>query len=45
MPGATAADTSTLTVRQEATNMQQQIRNDTVRAVQQGATRTSRAAP
>ena len=45
MPGATAADTSTLTVPQQAANMQQQIRNDTVRALQQGADRNARATP
>ena len=45
MPGATAADTSTLTVPQQAANMQQKIRDDTVRALQQGADRNSRAAP
>jgi len=45
MPGATAADTSTLTVPQQAANMQQQIRNDAARALQQGADRNARAAP
>ena len=45
MPGATAADTSTLTVPQQAANMQQQIRNEATRALQQGADRSSRAAP
>ena len=45
MPGATAADTSTLTVPQQAANIQQQIRNDATRALQQGADRNARAAP
>ena len=45
MPGATAADTSSLTVPQQAANMQQQVRNDTVRALQQGADRNARATP
>ena len=45
MPGATAADTSTLTVPQQAANMQQQMRNDATRALQQGADRNARAAP
>jgi hypothetical protein len=45
MPGATAADTSTLTVPQQAANMQQQIRNDAARALQQGADRNARATP
>ena len=43
MPGATAADTSTLTVPQQAANMQQQVRNDVNRALQQGADRNARA--
>ena len=45
MPGATAADTSTLTVPQQAQNIQQQFRDDTARALQQGANRNSRASP
>jgi hypothetical protein len=45
MPGATAADTSSLTVPQQAANMQQQMRNDVNRALQQGADRNARAAP
>ena len=45
MPGATAADTSTLTVPQQAQNIQQQFRDDTARALQQGANRNARASP
>jgi len=45
MPGATAADTSGLTVPQQAQNIEQQVRNDTVRALQQGADRNARADP
>ena len=45
MPGATAADTSTLTVPQQARNIQQQVRDDAARALQQGADRNARAAP
>ena len=45
MPGATAADTSTLTVPQQAANMQEKVRNDAARALQQGADRNNRAAP
>ena len=45
MPGATAADTATLTVGQQAQNIQQQFRDDTARALQQGANRSSRASP
>ena len=45
MPGATAADTSNLTVPQQAANIQQQFRNDATRALQQGADRNARASP
>lgn len=45
MPGATAADPSDLTVPQQARNIQQQFRDDTARALQQGADRNARAAP
>ena len=45
MPGATAADTSGLTVPQQSRNLQQQVRDDTVRALQQGVNRNARAAP
>ncbi len=43
MPAATAADTSGLTVRQESQNLQQRVRDDTARALQQGADRNARA--
>ncbi len=43
MPGATAADTSDLTVPQQSRNIQQQFRDDTARALQQGADRNARA--
>jgi len=43
--GATAADASGLTVPQQAQNIQQQVRQDTVRALQQGADRNARADP
>jgi hypothetical protein len=45
MPGATAADSTGLTVPQQAHNLQEQVRNDTVRAMQQGMDRNARAAP
>ena len=45
MPGATAADTSGLTVPQQARNLQDQVRNDTARALQQGMDRNARAMP
>ncbi|MEP7058123.1 MAG: hypothetical protein ABI809_10180 [Caldimonas sp.] len=45
MPGATPADTSGLTVPQQARNIQQQFRDDATRALQQGADRNARAAP
>ncbi len=43
MPAATAAETSGLTVRQESQNLQQRMRDDTARALQQGADRNARA--
>jgi hypothetical protein len=45
MPGATAADTSALTVPQQSRNLQEQVRNDAVRAMQQGMDRNARADP
>jgi len=45
MPGAVAADTSGLTVPQQAQNIQQQFKDNTARALQQGADRNSRASP
>lgn len=45
MPGAVAADTSDLTVPQQSRNIQQQFRDDTARALQQGANRDARANP
>jgi len=44
-PGAIAADATGLTVPQQAQNIQQQVRNDTVRALQQGVDRNARADP
>jgi hypothetical protein len=43
MPGATAADTAGLTVPQQSQNIQQQFRDNTARALQQGADRNARA--
>jgi hypothetical protein len=45
MPGAVAADTAGLTVPQQAQNIQQQFRDNTTRALQQGADRNARANP
>jgi hypothetical protein len=45
MPGAVAADTSGLTVPQQAQNIQQQFRDNTTRALQQGVDRNARASP
>ena len=45
MPGAMAADVSGLTVPQQSKAMQDKIRDDTARALQQGAERTQRADP
>ena len=44
-PGATPADTSGLTLPQQSRSLQQQVRDDTARALQQGADRNARAAP
>jgi type II secretory pathway pseudopilin PulG len=43
MPGAVAADTSGMTVPQQSQNLQQQVRDRTVRALQQGVDRNARA--
>ena len=43
MPGAMAGDVSGLTVPQQARSMQDKARDDTLRALQQGADRTQRA--
>ena len=45
MPGATGADTTGLTLPQQSNNLQQRFRDDTARALQQGADRNARAAP
>jgi len=45
MPGAVAADPNGMTVPQQARNIQEQVRNDTVRALQQGVDRNARANP
>jgi hypothetical protein len=45
MPGAVAADTSGLTVPQQAQNIQQQFKDNTARALEQGAERNNRASP
>jgi hypothetical protein len=45
MPGAIGADTTGLTVPQQAQNIQQQFKQSTERALQQGADRGARAAP
>jgi len=45
MPGAVAADTSGLTVPQQAQNIKQQFRDNTTRALQQGADRSAGANP
>ncbi|MGK2901209.1 MAG: hypothetical protein ACSLE9_21390 [Burkholderiaceae bacterium] len=45
MPGAEAADTTGLTVPQQAQNIQQQFRQSTERALQQGVDRNARSAP
>ena len=42
MPGAVAADTSDLTVPQQAQNIQQQFKDSTTRALQQGADRSAK---
>ena len=43
MPAAMAADTNGLTVPEQARNMQQKARDDTVRAMQKGMERNDRA--
>ena len=43
MPGAMAADTNALSVPDQARNMQQKMRDDTVRAMQKGMERNDRA--
>ena len=45
MPGATAADVGGLTVPEQSRNIQQQFRDDTARALQQGVDRNARATP
>ncbi len=45
VPGAVAADVSGLTVPQQSKALQDKIRDDTARALQQGAERTQRADP
>ena len=43
VPGATAADTSGPSVPEQSRNIQQQFRDDTARALQQGVDRNARA--
>ena len=45
VPGTTATDVSGLTVPQQSKALQDKIRDDTARALQQGAERTQRADP
>lgn len=45
MPGATAADTAGMTVQEQSRNIQQQFRDNTAAALQQGVDRNARAAP
>jgi hypothetical protein len=45
MPGAVAADTSGVTVPQQAQNIQQQFKQSTERALQQGVDRNARSSP
>ena len=45
MPGGVAADTSGLTVPQQAQNIQQQFKQSTERALQQGVDRNARSSP
>ena len=45
MPGAMAADVGGLTVPQQSRALQDKIRDDTARALQQGAERNQRADP
>jgi len=44
IPGATAADVSGLTVPEQSKALQDKVRDDTVRALQQGAERTKQRA-
>jgi hypothetical protein len=43
MPGAVAADPNAATVPQQARNIEQKVRDDAVRAMQQGMQRNERA--
>ena len=43
MPGAVAADQNGITVSQQARNIEQKVRDDAVRAMQQGMQRNERA--
>ncbi|MEO7334979.1 MAG: hypothetical protein ABIV63_00230 [Caldimonas sp.] len=45
MPGGVAADTSGLTVPQQARSIQQQFKQSTERALQQGVDRNARSVP
>ena len=45
MPGGVAADSTGLTVPQQAQNIQQQFKQSTERALQQGVDRNARSAP
>jgi hypothetical protein len=45
MPGGVAADASGLTVPQQAQNIQQQFKQSTERALQQGTDRNARSTP
>ena len=45
MPGAVAADTAGMTVPQQAQNIQQQFKQSTERALQQGVDRNARSSP
>ena len=45
MPGAVGADPNGLTVPQQSRNIQEQVRADTVKALQQGMQRNQRADP
>ncbi|MDQ6639656.1 MAG: hypothetical protein M3Z15_08330 [Pseudomonadota bacterium] len=45
VPGAIAADPAGLTVPQQSRNMQEKVRADTVRALEQGVERNRRAEP
>jgi hypothetical protein len=45
MPGATAGDSTGLAVPEQSRNIQQQFRDNTAAALQQGVDRNARAAP